>query len=61
VPGPSSSARQDPRRSRPYNAAGIGCTGPILLALLVYAVASGEAVVAVSIFALTMGVLMLTV
>lgn len=29
-----------------YNAAGLGCTGPILLALVVYALASGQALAA---------------
>jgi cytochrome c-type biogenesis protein len=44
-----------------YNAAGIGCTGPILLALLVYAIASGQALLAFTLFALTMGGLMFAV
>jgi len=44
-----------------YNAAGLGCTGPILLALLLYAVASGQAVLAFAVFSLTMASLMFAV
>lgn len=44
-----------------YNAAGIGCTGPILLALVLYALASGEALLAFAVFSLTMGALMFAV
>lgn len=45
-----------------YNGAAIGCTGPILLGLMVYALTSGSfasALTAFVIFALTMGVLMI--
>ncbi len=42
-----------------YNAAGIGCTGPILLSLVLYAVASRQALLAFGVFSLTMGALML--
>lgn len=41
-----------------YNAAGIGCTGPILLSLMLYALVTGQALAAFSTFALTMGTLM---
>ncbi len=41
-----------------YNAAGLGCTGPILLALVVYALASGQALLAFAVFSLTMAALM---
>ncbi len=44
-----------------YNAAGIGCTGPILLSLVLYAVASGQAVLAFAVFGLTMAGLMFAV
>ncbi len=47
-----------------YNAAGIGCTGPILAGLTVFALASGgftSALAAFAIFALTMGTLMLVI
>lgn len=47
-----------------YNAAGMGCTGPILAGLLVFALAAGGAGAALSafaVFALTMGALMLAV
>jgi cytochrome c-type biogenesis protein len=45
-----------------YSAAGIGCTGPILAGLVVFALASGgfnSALTAFGVFALTMGTLML--
>ena len=45
-----------------YSAAGIGCTGPILAGLVVFALASGgfeSALTAFAVFALTMGTLML--
>jgi cytochrome c-type biogenesis protein len=45
-----------------YNAAAIGCTGPILLGLMLYAYASGSfmaAILAFAIFSLTMGILMI--
>lgn len=45
-----------------YNGAAIGCTGPILLGLILYALSSGSfisAFTAFIIFALTMGVLMI--
>lgn len=45
-----------------YNGAAIGCTGPILLGLILYALTSGSfatALTAFIIFALTMGVLMI--
>jgi len=45
-----------------YNAAGIGCTGPILAGLMVFAISSGgftSALTAFGVFALTMGTLML--
>ncbi len=45
-----------------YNAAAIGCTGPILLGLMLYAFASGSfafAITAFTIFSLTMGLLMI--
>jgi cytochrome c biogenesis protein CcdA len=44
-----------------YNAAAIGCTGPILLGLMLYAFASGSfvfAITAFGVFSLTMGALM---
>lgn len=44
-----------------YNAAAVGCTGPILLSLMAYALASASletALLAFSVFSLTMGVLM---
>lgn len=44
-----------------YNAAAVGCTGPILLSLMVYALASGSfesALLAFSVFSLTMALLM---
>lgn len=47
-----------------YNAAAIGCTGPILLGLMLYAYASGSfatAVTAFAVFSLTMGLLMIAV
>lgn len=44
-----------------YNAAGIGCTGPILLGLMIYALVSGRALTAFFTFALTMGALMIMV
>ncbi len=44
-----------------YNAAGLGCTGPILLALVVYALASGQALLAFAVFSLTMATLMFSV
>ncbi len=44
-----------------YNAAGLGCTGPILLALVVYALASGQALLAFAVFSLTMAALMFSV
>lgn len=44
-----------------YNAAGIGCTGPILLGLMLYAFAAGQAFVAFLTFSLTMAVLMVAV
>lgn len=45
-----------------YNGAAIGCTGPILLGLILYALTSGSfasALAAFIIFALTMGILMI--
>lgn len=45
----------------PYNAAGLGCTGPILLALVLYALASGQALLAFAVFSLTMAALMFSV
>lgn len=45
-----------------YNGAAVGCTGPILLGLILYALTSGSftsALTAFIIFALTMGVLMI--
>ena len=47
-----------------YNAAGIGCTGPILAGLMVFALSSGgfvSALTAFGVFALTMGTLMLVI
>lgn len=47
-----------------YNAAAIGCTGPILLGLMLYAYASGSfvsALTAFAVFSLTMGMLMVVV
>lgn len=47
-----------------YNAAGMGCTGPILAGLMIYALSSGgfaTALAAFVVFALTMGGLMLIV
>lgn len=47
-----------------YNAAGMGCTGPILAGLIVFALSSGgsgSALTAFIIFSLTMGILMLVV
>ena len=47
-----------------YNAAGMGCTGPILAGLMVAALASGgfaSALSAFAVFALAMGLLMLTI
>lgn len=47
-----------------YSAAGIGCTGPILAGLIVFALASGgfnSALTAFGVFALTMGTLMLVI
>jgi cytochrome c biogenesis protein CcdA len=47
-----------------YNAAGMGCTGPILAGLMVFALASGgftSALTAFVVFALTMGSLMLVI
>lgn len=47
-----------------YNAAGMGCTGPILAGLVVFALASGgfaSALTAFFIFALTMGLLMVLI
>lgn len=47
-----------------YNAAAIGCTGPILLGLMLYAYASGSfttAITAFAVFSLTMGALMIAV
>lgn len=47
-----------------YNAAAIGCTGPILLSLMLYAYASGSVVTALTafgVFSLTMGILMVAV
>ncbi len=47
-----------------YNAAGMGCTGPILAGLIVVALASGglaSALGAFLVFAVTMGALMLVV
>lgn len=44
-----------------YNAAGIGCTGPILLGLMLYAFAAGQALVAFLTFSLTMVLLMVAV
>ena len=47
-----------------YNAAGMGCTGPILAGLMVFALASGgftSALTAFVVFSLTMGTLMLVV
>lgn len=44
-----------------YNAAGIGCTGPILLGLKLYALVTGQALTAFGTFALTMGALMVVV
>lgn len=47
-----------------YNAAAIGCTGPILLALMLYAYASGNVLTALAsfaIFSLTMGILMILI
>lgn len=44
-----------------YHAAGLGCTGPILLSLMLYAVVSGQAVLAFAVFSLTMGGLMVAV
>lgn len=47
-----------------YNAAGMGCTGPILAGLMLAALTSGgstSALTAFAIFALTMGSLMLTI
>ncbi len=44
-----------------YNAAGLGCTGPILLALVLYALASGQALLAFAVFSLTMAALMFSV
>lgn len=45
-----------------YNAAGMGCTGPILAGLMVFALSSGgfgSALTAFTIFSLTMGLLMM--
>ena len=47
-----------------YSAAGIGCTGPILAGLMVFALSSGgfaSALTAFGVFALTMGTLMLVI
>lgn len=47
-----------------YNAAAIGCTGPILLGLILYSFASGSllfAVTAFAVFSLTMGSLMVLI
>lgn len=47
-----------------YNAAGMGCTGPILAGLIIFALTSGGASLALTaflIFSLTMGTLMLVV
>ncbi len=47
-----------------FNAATIGCTGPILLGLILYSFASGsfvKAITAFAIFSLTMGVLMIVI
>lgn len=47
-----------------YNAAAVGCTGPILLGLMLYAYASGSfvtAITAFAVFSLTMGILMIAV
>lgn len=45
-----------------YNAAGLGCTGPILLGLMLYyALISQQALVAFTSFTLTMGLLMIAV
>ncbi|MCH7662822.1 MAG: hypothetical protein IH859_03015 [Chloroflexi bacterium] len=47
-----------------YNAAGMGCTGPILAGLMIFALSSGGASLALTaflIFSLTMGTLMLVV
>lgn len=44
-----------------YNAAGIGCTGPILLGLMLYALVTGQALTAFFTFAITMGALMVMV
>jgi cytochrome c-type biogenesis protein len=47
-----------------YNAAGMGCTGPILAGLMVFSLASGgftSALTAFVVFSLTMGTLMLVV
>lgn len=44
-----------------YNAAGIGCTGPILLGLMLYGLVTGQALIAFATFALTMGALMVVV
>jgi cytochrome c-type biogenesis protein len=44
-----------------YNAAGIGCTGPILLGLMLYSLVTGEALIAFLTFAFTMGTLMVIV
>jgi len=45
-----------------YNAAAIGCTGPIMLGLMLYAYASGSFISAITsfiVFSLTMGILMI--
>lgn len=47
-----------------YNAAAIGCTGPILLGLMLYALSLGSfsaAILAFVVFSLTMGILMITI
>lgn len=47
-----------------YNAAALGCTGPIMLGLILYAYASGSFIVAFTsfvVFSLTMGLLMILV
>ncbi len=47
-----------------FNAATIGCTGPILLSLILYSLASGsfiKAITAFAVFSLTMGILMIVI
>jgi len=45
-----------------YNAAAVGCTGPIMLGLMLYAYSSGSFILAITsfiVFSLTMGILMI--